>query len=261
MTARVIVNRVWYHHFGAGIVNTPSDFGKNGDRPSHPELLDWLAVSFMEHAWSLKWLQKQILLTEAYRQSSTLNPNAAKLDAGNRLIWRIPLRRMDAETLRDSLLWVSGSLDTKMGGPSFPLHQKGSAGSYIYHTLDNDGPEVWRRAIYRFVVRGGDKTLLESFDCPDPSAATPQRQMSNTPTQALALLNNAFVIRQAGLFAKRLEKEASNPGDRIRRAYLLAVGRQASSVEVRRGEEFARKVSLPAFCRALLNSNEFVYSP
>jgi hypothetical protein len=261
LTARVIVNRIWFYHFGAGIVNTPSDFGKNGDRPSHPELLDWLAQSFVEHGWSMKWLHKQIVMTQSYRQSSRLNPRASTLDSGNRLLWRMPLRRMDAETLRDSLLWLSGSLDTKMGGPSFPLHQKGSAGSYIYHALENDGPEVWRRAVYRFVVRGGDKTLLDSFDCPDPSAATPQRQISNTPTQALALLNNAFVIRQAGLFAKRLEREEPNLEGRIAKAYALAVGRKARPEEVRRGAEFVRKYSLAAFCRALVNSNEFVYTP
>jgi hypothetical protein len=245
LTARVIVNRVWYYHFGAGLVNTPSDFGANGDHPSHPELLDWLAASFMEHGWSLKWL----------------NTQASTVDAGNRLLWRYPLRRMDAETLRDSLLWLSGSLDMRMGGPSFPLHQKGGRGSFIYHTVDNDGPAVWRRCIYRFVVRGGDKTLLDSFDCPDPSVATPQRQASNTPTQALALLNNAFVIRQAGLFAKRLEKEAATPEERVRRAYLLAVGREATAKEIAAGSAFVRKVSLTAFCRALVNGNEFVYTP
>jgi hypothetical protein len=184
------------------------------------------------------------------------------VDAGNRLLWRMGLRRMDAETLRDSILSVAGSLDLKSGGPSFPLHQKGARGSYIYHALDNDGPAVWRRAVYRFVVRGGDRVLLDSFDCPDPSVATPQRTVSNTPVQALALMNNAFVIRQADLFAKRLEREA--PGSRatqIGRAYLLAFGRAARPAEVAEGVQFLKGRSLSLYCRALLNANEFVYAP
>ena len=262
LTARVIVNRVWYYHFGAGIVNTPSDFGVMGDRPSHPELLDWLATSFMENGWSLKWLHRQIISSRAYQQSSRFDPEAHSVDAGNRLVWRMPLKRMDAETLRDSILQVSGSLNPKAGGPSFPLQKKGDRGSYIYKALDNDGPEVWRRAVYRFVVRGGERTVLDSFDCPDPSVATPQRQVSNTPVQALTLMNNAFVLRQAGLFAKRLETEA--PNDRtaqVRRAYLLAFGRIPSATETSRAKDYIARYSLTLLCRALLNANEFVYVP
>jgi hypothetical protein len=262
LTARVIVNRVWYYHFGAGIVNTPSDFGVNGDRPSHPELLDWLAAAFMEHGWSLKWLHRKIVTSQAYRQSSAFNPKAHAIDAGNRLLWRMGLRRMDAETLRDSVLSVAGSLDLTAGGPGFALHKKGARGSFIYHSLDNDGPEVWRRAVYRFVVRGGDRVLLDSFDCPDPSVATPQRTVSNTPVQALALMNNAFVVRQADLLARRLERET--PGDtsaQIGRAYLLAFGRPARPAEVAEGARFLKDRSLGLYCRALLNANEFVYVP
>jgi len=150
----------------------------------------------------------------------------------------------------------------KAGGPSFALHKKGLRGSYIYHALDNDGPQVWRRAVYRFVVRGGDRVLLDSFDCPDPSVATPQRTLSNTPVQALALMNNDFVVRQADLFAKRLEREAH--GDRssqIKRAYLLAFGRNASQTDSAAAQRFLQKHSLSLYCRALLNANEFVYTP
>ncbi len=262
LTARVIVNRVWYYHFGAGIVNTPSDFGVMGDRPSHPELLDWLATSFIEHGWSLKWLHRQILSSRAYQQSSRFNSRAHAIDAGNRLVWRMPLKRMDAETLRDSILRVSGNLDLKAGGPSYPLQKKGDRGSYIYKALDNDGPEVWRRAVYRFVVRGGERIMLDSLDCPDPSVATPQRQVSNTPVQALTLLNNAFVIRQSGLLATRLEKEAPNDVTaQVNRAYSLAFGRNPTSGEVVRARRYISKHSLPLFCRAMLNSNEFVYVP
>jgi hypothetical protein len=258
LTARVIVNRVWYYHFGAGLVNTPSDFGFNGDRPSHPELLDWLAVSFMEHGWSLKWLHRQIALTEAYRQSSAIQQKAFALDAGNRLLWRMPLRRMDAETMRDSILFASGHLNLKMGGPSFQLQRK-AAHDYIYRAVEDDGPDVWRRAVYRFLVRGGERIMMDAFDCPDPSVATPQRGLSNTPVQALALMNNAFVIRQAGLLAERIEKEAG--GAPVRKAYELLFGREPTAKELERDAAFVAKHSLAALCRVLVNSNEFVYTP
>lgn len=263
LTARVIVNRVWQSHFGQGIVNTPSDFGLNGDRPSHPELLDWLAVSFMENGWSLKWLHRLILNSETYRQSARLDEKAQSIDAGNRLLWRMPLKRMDAETLRDSILFATGSLDLQhRGGPSFALQKKGDRGTFIYAALENDGPEVWKRAVYRFVVRGGERIMLDSFDCPDPAVATPQRSISNTPVQALTLLNNGFVLKQAGLLAARIVREAgASPAAQIDRAYDLLYGRSPSAKERELGESFLLKQSLSLYCRALLNSNEFVYVP
>ena len=260
LTARVIANRLWYSHFGNGIVNTPSDFGVNGDRPSHPELLDWLAVSLVENRWSLKWLHRQIVLSKTYRQSSTFQAKAHSIDAGNRLLWRMPLKRMDAETLRDSILWASGNLNLQMGGPSFQLQKKGSRGSYIYKALDADGPDVWRRAVYRFVVRGGERIMMDSFDCPDPSVATPQRAISNTPVQALTLLNNEFIIRQSGYFAKRLAKEAG-PDGVVGKAYEILYGRKPSEVELARDRKFLEHQPLSVYCRVLFNSNEFVYVP
>ncbi|MCS7023590.1 MAG: DUF1553 domain-containing protein [Bryobacteraceae bacterium] len=260
LTARVIVNRVWHWHFGNGIVNTPSDFGVNGERPSHPELLDWLAVSFMENGWSLKWLHRQIVLSKTYRQSSTFQAKAHAIDAGNRLLWRMPLKRMDAETLRDSILWASGNLNLRMGGPSFQLQKKGTRGSYIYKALDVDGPEVWRRTVYRFVVRGGERLMIDSFDCPDPSVATPQRAFSNTPVQALTLLNNEFVVRQASYFAQRLLAEAGLEGV-IERAYQILFGRQPTAEELARDRRFLENQPLALYCRVLFNSNEFVYVP
>jgi hypothetical protein len=257
------VNRVWQYHFGQGIVNTPSDFGVNGDRPSHPELLDWLAVSFMENGWSLKWLHRLIVSSRTYQQSDRFDEKANSVDAANRLLWRMPLKRMDAETLRDSLLFVAGDLDLRhSGGPSFALQKLGSRGSYIYKPLDNDGPEVWKRAVYRFVVRGGERIMLDSFDCPDPSVATPQRSVSNTPVQALTMLNNEFVVRQAGYLAKRLEREAgSEPDAWIRRAYNLLYGREPTPNEEQLGREFLKTQPLSIYCRVLLNANEFVYVP
>jgi hypothetical protein len=263
LTARVIVNRVWQYHFGQGIVNTPSDFGLNGDRPSHPELLDWLAVSFMENGWSIKWLHRLILASHTYQQSDRFDEKANAVDASNRLLWRMPLRRMDAETVRDSILFVTGKLDlAHSGGPSFVLQKKDERGAFIYKTLDNDGPEVWKRAVYRFVVRGGERIMLDSFDCPDPAVATPQRSLSNTPVQALTLLNNEFVIKQAGVLADRLEREAGEGREaQITRAYDLLFGRQPSAKEVAAAARFLQTQSLAAYCRVLLNANEFVYVP
>jgi hypothetical protein len=262
LTARVIVNRVWQYHFGKGIVNTPSDFGVNGDRPSHPELLDWLAVAFIENGWSLKWLHRQIVLSRAYRQSSAMNDKAFSIDADNRLVWRMPLKRMDAEMLRDSILSITDNLDLKRGGPGFELQKRGARGSYIYKMLDNDGPAVWRRAVYRFVVRGGERIMMDSFDCPDPSTAAPQRTVSNTPVQALTLLNNEFVMRQAQLLADRLEREApQSREEQIRLAYRLLYGRQPRADEAARDQRFIAAQSLASYARALFNTNEFIYVP
>jgi len=252
LTARVIVNRVWYYHFGTGLVNTPSDFGFNGDRPSHPELLDYLATSFMEHGWSVKWLHRLILSSRTYQQSSAMNEKAHAVDAGNRLYWRMPIKRMDAETMRDTLLAVTGNLSFTMGGPSFHLQQK-EKNNYIYKALDNDGPEVWRRAVYRFVVRGGERTFLDSFDCPDPSVATAQRSVSNTPVQALTLFNNGFVLRQADLLAKQV------PG--VEEAYRRLFGRAPTPHEQQLAAQFLKTESMSAYLRVLLNSNEFAYVP
>ncbi len=257
LTARVIVNRVWQYHFGQGIVNTPSDFGLMGDRPSHAELLDSLAISFIENGWSLKWLHRQILRSQTYQQSDRFDKKAHAVDAANRLLWRMPLKRMDAETLRDSILFVTGKLDLEhRGGPSFALQKKKERGAFIYAALENDGPDVWKRSVYRFVVRGGERIMLDSFDCPDPAVATPQRSISNTPVQALTLLNNDFVLKQAEFLAERIGSK--NPVDR---AYDLLYGRAPTERERQIGLQFLSKQPLAAYCRVLLNSNEFVYVP
>jgi len=258
LLARVIVNRVWFWHFGNGIVNTPSDFGFNGDRPSHPKLLDWLAVEFMNHGWSLKWLHRQILTSRAWQQSSQHNEKAFALDASNRLLWHMPLKRMDAEMLRDSILASAGNLNPERGGPSYLLQKKAAGGSYMHKALDNDGPDVWRRAVYRFVVRGGERIFLDSFDCPDPAVATPQRSISNTPVQALTLLNNKFVLNQAKLLAAQLEKSAADP---IAAAYDRLYQRTPSEKERAIATRFIAQHGLALYLRALWNTNEFVYVP
>ncbi|HYO79807.1 MAG TPA: DUF1553 domain-containing protein [Bryobacteraceae bacterium] len=263
LTARVMVNRIWQGHFGQGIVNTPSDFGLMGDRPSHPELLDWLAASFVENGWSTKWLHRLILSSETYQQSDRFDEKGHAADGSNRLLWQMPLRRMDAETIRDSILFVSGKLDlTHAGGPGFVLQKKADRGAFIYKAVDNDGPEVWKRAVYRFVVRGGERIMLDSFDCPDPAVATPQRSVSNTPVQALTMLNNDFVIRQAGFLADRLAREVgSEPALLVSRAYQVLFGRDPKERELGIGLRFLKSQSMTAYCRVLLNSNEFVYVP
>jgi hypothetical protein len=262
LTARVIVNRVWYYHFGNGLVNTPSDFGFNGDRPSHPELLDYLANWLMDNGWSLKKLHRLMLASRTYRQSAAFNEKAHSFDAGNRLLWRMPLKRMDAETLRDSLLALTGNLNLQRGGPSYLLQKKAGRGSYMHKAVDYDGPDVWRRAVYRFVVRGGERIFLDSFDCPDPAVATPQRSVSNTPLQALALMNNRFVLRQAGFLAERVEAEAGpDKRKQIARIYELLFQREPSAREIDLALTFIADQSLPLYCRVILNSNEFVYVP
>ena len=258
LLARVIVNRVWFWHFGNGIVNTPSDFGFNGDRPSHPELLDYLALQFIHHGWSLKWLHRQILTSRAWQQSSAHDEKAFAADASNRLLWHMPLKRMDAETLRDSILSAAGNLNPERGGPSYLLQKKAGGGSYMFKALDNDGFEVWRRAVYRFVVRGGERIFLDSFDCPDPAVATPQRSVSNTPVQALTLLNNQFVLNQSRLLAARLERDTPDP---VEAAYQRLYQRTPSARERDLAARFIAQHGLALYLRALWNTNEFVYVP
>ena len=254
LTARVIVNRVWMYHFGAGIVNTPSDLGLMGDRPSHPELLDYLAQEFIAHGWSIKWLHRFLLSTEAYRQSSAHNEKAFAVDGANRLLWHMPLKRMDAEMLRDSILAVSGKLDeSHRGGPGFELQKKEDRGAYIYKALSEKRPETFRRSVYRFSVRGGERIFLDGFDCPDPSVQTPQRSVSNTPVQALTLMNNEFVVEQAAFLAAR----ASN----IDALYQTLFQRAPTPRERQLAEQFLAGNSLAAYARVLLNSNEFAYVP
>ncbi|MBL8292264.1 MAG: DUF1553 domain-containing protein, partial [Bryobacterales bacterium] len=253
LTARVIVNRVWYAHFGNGLVNTPSDFGFNGDRPSHPELLDWLATEFMDQGWSIKWLQRLIVTSRTWQQSSKFNAKAHAIDAANRLLWRMEPRRMDAETIRDSMLALSGSLNLERGGPGFLLQKKQTKGSYLYIALDENDPATWRRSVYKFVARGGQRIFMDSFDCPDPAVATPQRSISNTPVQALTLLNNRFVLRQADLLAERAKT--------LDGVYHAVFNRTPSARERALGEAFIQQHGLALFCRTIFNTNEFLYVP
>ena len=261
LTARVIVNRLWHHHFGTGIVDTPSDFGVNGGRPSHPELLDWLASELMDHRWSLKHIHFLILTSAAYAQSSAVPANSAatSVDAGCRLLWRFPPRRLEAEALRDAMLHVSGNLNLTMGGPGFDLFEPNTNYVKVYTTKAEYGPAEFRRMVYQSKPRVELDSIFGTFDCPDAGQATPKRTVSTTPLQALSLLNSSFAVQQANLFAERIKREAGGEvGSQCDRAFLLAFGRRAEDGEKDAGITLVKECGLPALCRALYNANEFI---
>ncbi len=262
LTARVIVNRLWQHHFGVGLVNTPNDFGKNGAKPSHPELLDWMASELVANGWSIKKLQRLILISATWRQSSAPRGEALKIDAGSRLLWRFPPRRLEAEGIRDSILAVSGNLDRAKGGPSFYLHEVDRENVYHYHPKEKFGPAETRRMVYAFKVRMEQDGIFGSFDCPDGSLVMPKRSVSTTPLQALNLFNSRFVLDQSETFAARLRKEAGDDtAAQVRQAWQLAFNRTPEKSEAGQAVEFAKAEGLPAFCRAVLNANEFLFIP
>jgi hypothetical protein len=260
LTARVMVNRIWQQHFGNGIVGTPSDLGVNGERPSHPELLDWLALQFIERGWRMKPLHRLIVTSSTYRQSSMFNQKAAGIDADNRLLWHFAPRRLEGEAVRDAILNVSSRLNAEISGPSFRPFAIESFGSVFYKLTDRDEPEFNRRSIYRMNVNSGKDPLLDVFDCPDPSFKTPLRRVTTTPLQALSLMNNSFVERQAKYFAERVIREAGGSlSAQVNRAYLLAFGREPNSAESRRGAALAKEYGVQSVCWVLLNASEFLY--
>jgi hypothetical protein len=251
--ARTIVNRVWYWHFGRGLVATPSDLGKNGGHPSHPELLDWLAVWFRDHGWSLKKLHRLILTSSAWRQSSAGSGSAV-------LYARMDRRRLTAEELRDAILMVAGALNPAIGGPPFKdFRMENKFNTMHYHPEDGDSPEVNRRSIYRMWARGSSQPLLNAFDCPDTSVSTPVRSATTTPLNALTLLNSRFTFTMSMHLAKRIEKEAGeDAAQQITRLFLLTTGRAPATAEREACAATAAKHGLPAVCRVVLNSNAFL---
>lgn len=262
LTARVIVNRLWLYHFGRGLVETPSDFGVNGAKPTHPQLLDWLAAELMENGWSLKHIQRLIVTSAAFQRASGLRPEAAKLDADSRLLWRFPSRRLEAEPLRDSMLAVTGKLDLAMGGPGFDLFEPNDKYVKVYASKSEFGPETFRRMVYQNKPRMQLEDTFGAFDCPDAGQITPKRNRSTTALQALNLMNSPFLLQQAGFFAERLEKEAGNDVTKqVRRAFVLAFTREPAAAELEAARRLASDYGLPMFCRAILNSSEFIYLP
>jgi len=261
LTWRSIVNRVWQYHFGQGLVETPNDFGHMGGKPSHPELLDWLAVEFRDGPQSLKQLHRLLVTSSTYRQSSATDAAGAKVDSGNRLLWRMNRRRLEAEAVRDSVLAVSGKLNTTMGGPGFrPFgFLDDHSPHYKYEDYNPDDPAGLRRSIYRFLVRSVPEPFQEALDCADPSLQVEKRNETLTALQALALLNNKFMVRMAEHFARRVEKEAPDLPGRVAAAHRLALGREPTEDEQRLLTELARKHGLAHSCRLLFNTNEFMF--
>ena len=264
LTARVMVNRIWQHHFGRGIVATLDNFGKMGAKPTNPELLDWLATEFIGQGWSFKKMHRLMMTSDAYQHSSQFNDaTSVAKDPENRLLWRFQIQRLDAEIVRDSILAVSGALNPAMGGPAvFPklspdVLETMSRGIW---EREEEGPKVWRRSVYVYRKRGLPLPFFEVFDLPDQNLTCGARNVSTVPTQALTLMNNDFVLHQAKLFAGRVTEAA--PGDsakQINLAYRIALGREPSAEELQIGQEFLFKQHLVDLTHVLLNLNEFLY--
>jgi hypothetical protein len=249
LTARVLVNRVWLHHFGAGLVRTPSDFGLRSEKPSHPELLDYLASRFIAEGWSIKQLHRQIMLSAVYQQRSSDRAAGHRLDPENTLLWRMNRRRLDFEATRDALLAIAGRLNRTVGGPS--VH-------------DITAPAATRRTLYGFLDRLNVPELLRTFDFPSPDATSPQRDNTTVAPQALFLMNNPFVINCArGLIQRTVVTAAKDPARRVERLYRLLYGRGPSPAEVKLAREYlgpaATAVAWERFAQALLLANEFVF--
>lgn len=257
LTPRVLANRVWHYHFGTGIVDTPSDFGFLGGRPTHPELLDQLAQRLVRHGWRLKPLHREILLSQAYRQSSAHRADAAQVDKEARFLWRFPPRRLSAEEVRDTMLNVAGKLRLEpMGGPGFRLYKFTQNNVSTYFPLDEHGPATYRRAVYHQNARASVVDGLSDFDLPDTAFATPVRAHTTTPLQALTLLNHRFTLDMAEALAARL---AGEPEAQVRQAYALAFQRAPSVTERTAAADLIAVHGLRAFCRALLNASELIY--
>jgi len=260
LTARVLVNRIWQYIFGTGLVDTPSDFGANGSTPVNPLLLDWLADEFVRSGWSIKHVQKLILLSRTFGQSATPRPAGMAIDADARLLWRFPPRRLEAEAIRDGMLAVSGAIDLRMGGPGFYLQKVEEDNVYRYFPKEQFGTNEFRRMVYLTRIRQEQDSVFGAFDCPSGNQVMPKRSRSNTPLQALNLFNGNFVLEQSDLLAARLRREAGAKREvRISRAFQLLYGREPDRFELKASEAMIRDQGLEAFCRALFNTSEFLF--
>ncbi len=279
LTARVMVNRIWQGHFGTGLVATPSDFGRMGMKPTHPELLDWLASEFIHSGWSVKHLHRLIVLSETYGQRSdgeleswsigngqtslqnSTTPDAREIDSESKYLWRFPSRRIEAETLRDSMLAVSGKLNFTRYGRGFDLFDK-RGGLSGFKPVETFKPENQRRMIYAHKVRREPETVFGAFDCPDAGQSTALRRASTTPIQALNLFNSRFTLDHANAFAERVRREVgADDAAQIRRAYELALCRKPNAAELHDALPLVKQHGAAVLCRALFNSNEFLFLP
>jgi mono/diheme cytochrome c family protein len=270
LTWRSIVNRVWQYHIGRALVDTPNDFGRMGQLPSHPGLLEWLAVEFRDGGQSLKTLHRLIVSSNTYQQSSEpdsaafakLTTDPRKVDAGNVYLWRMNRRKLEAEAIRDAVLQVAGKLDPKMGGPSFQdfiIDQPAHSPHYEYHLHDPNDPKSHRRSVYRFIVRSQPQPFMTTLDCADPSMRVDKRNESLSALQALALLNNGFMVTMSGHFAQRIQSVSNDPAEQARLIFQLAVSREPSDAELKLFTEYIRSHGLPNACRAAFNFNEFAF--
>jgi mono/diheme cytochrome c family protein len=255
LTPRVLANRVWQYHFGTGIVDTPSDFGFLGSRPTHPELLDYLAARLIVHGWRLKPLHREILLSKTYQQSGGYREDAAKADKDARLLWRFPPRRLNAEEIRDTLLSVAGKLQLEpMGGAGFRLYKFTQNNVCTYFPLEAHGPDTYRRAVYHQNARASVVDILNDFDLPDIAFAAPKRANTTTPLQALTLLNHSFTLDMARALAERIRGE-----DPVAAAYHFVFQREPTPREREAAMKLIAAYGASSFCRALLNANELIY--
>lgn len=268
LTWRSIVNRVWQYHFGKGLVDTPNDFGRMGGQPSHPELLNWLALTFRDDmGGSFKKLHKLIVCSDTYRQSSAVEDrrstdNPQSIDADNRLLWRQNRRKLDAESIRDCVLAISGKLDLTMGGGSFQdfvvTHPEHSP-HYEYELHDPEDPKAWRRSIYRFIVRSQQQPFMTVMDCADPSMRVDKRNESLSALQALAMMNNSLIVTMARHLAERVGKQGGSLEEQVSRAFDLALSRLPAADELRPLTDYAKKEGMENTCRVLMNLNEFSF--
>ena len=258
---RTMANRLWQFHFGLGLVDTPNDFGRMGSRPTHPELLDELAAGLRDHGGSVKWLTRELVCSATYRQTAHPAVSQAEVDAGNRLLWAGPSRRLDAESLRDAMLAVAGVLNRQMGGPGFRTFELVAADAnimqYDYDAVDLNQPDQQRRSVYRFLARSAPDPFFEALDCPAPSQAVPLRAETNTALQALAMLNDRLVLALSERLAERVRAENIPPSQAVARAWELALQRPATEDELRALQPLYESDGLPAVCRVLFNMNAF----
>jgi hypothetical protein len=268
LTPRVAVNRIWQHHFGTGLVKTSNDFGQNGERPSHPELLDWLANQFVAGGWKLKPLHRLILLSSTYRQGSRseLTTAAHRVDPDNRLLWHFARRRLSAEEIRDAMLAVSGKLNLKMSGPSVMVPVDPDLVKFLYKpsqwAVTSDRSEHHRRSVYLIAKRNLRLPFMETFDQPDLLSSCARRESSTHAPQALEMMNGQLANEVAAAFAERLAREAGPDHRRIvERAFVLALGRPPNAEERKFSLSFLEPNSLREFALAVLNLNAFFYAP
>ncbi|YCM46283.1 DUF1553 domain-containing protein [Verrucomicrobiaceae bacterium 227] len=258
LTWRSIVNRVWQGHFGMGLVETANDFGRLGATPSHPKLLDWLAVEFRDGGGSFKNLHRLLVTSATYQQESQGDLANESRDGSNRFLWRQNRRRMEAEAIRDTVLMAAGKMNLKMGGPSFQdfvIEKPQHSPHYLYEKADPNDEATHRRSVYRFLVRSQPQPLMEALDCADPSLLVEKRGETTTALQALAMMNSSFVVTMAGHFARRIEEEEDVVGAAIK----LALGRAATSEEREVLGGYAEQHGLTAMCRVIFNLSEFGY--